>query len=335
MKAIQIIGTQRSGSNLLRLMLNQLPEIVAPHPPHILRNFKPLLPIYGDLKENGNFLTLIDDVIQLVERNPVPWKHVKLERDAIASRCHEPTLVEIFKAIYDLEAEAFHAEFWCCKSTFNLHYVSDLEKSGLKPFYIYLYRDGRDVALSFQNAIVGEKHIYHLARKWRDEQERALQVCEQLEGSRIIRVTYEELITHPSETLKGICSFLGISFNADMLNFYNSEESITTARSGDMWKNVVKPVIENNYGMFKTGLSPRDLAIFEAVAGETLVKLGYRKFSTINDVDLSPESLEEFDQQNERLKVNYIIHSGKKDKEKRYAQEKLLQEIRLRPFKIN
>ncbi len=32
---IFMIGTQRSGSNLLRLMLNQLPEIAAPHPPSL------------------------------------------------------------------------------------------------------------------------------------------------------------------------------------------------------------------------------------------------------------------------------------------------------------
>lgn len=33
---IFMIGTQRSGSNLLRLMLYQLPCIAAPHSPHIL-----------------------------------------------------------------------------------------------------------------------------------------------------------------------------------------------------------------------------------------------------------------------------------------------------------
>ena len=44
-----MIGTQRSGSNLLRLMLNQQPAIASPHPPHILERFMPLLPLYGNL----------------------------------------------------------------------------------------------------------------------------------------------------------------------------------------------------------------------------------------------------------------------------------------------
>ncbi|MDH3309864.1 MAG: sulfotransferase [Gammaproteobacteria bacterium] len=48
--SIFMIGTQRSGSNLLRLMLNQLPRITAPHPPHILPRLMPLLVNYRDLE---------------------------------------------------------------------------------------------------------------------------------------------------------------------------------------------------------------------------------------------------------------------------------------------
>ena len=52
---IFMIGTQRSGSNLLRLMLNELPRIAAPHPPHILQRLMPLVPNYGDLEQRENF----------------------------------------------------------------------------------------------------------------------------------------------------------------------------------------------------------------------------------------------------------------------------------------
>ena len=67
MKYIQLIGTQRSGSNLLRLMLNQLDEICAPHPPHILSVFLPILSKYGNLEKSkgsknqaGPLLILVD-----------------------------------------------------------------------------------------------------------------------------------------------------------------------------------------------------------------------------------------------------------------------------------
>ncbi|WP_372521940.1 sulfotransferase, partial [Sulfuricaulis sp.] len=64
---IFMIGTQRSGSNLLRLMLNELPRIAAPHPPHILQRMLPLVPNYGDLEKRENFAQLVEDVCRLVE----------------------------------------------------------------------------------------------------------------------------------------------------------------------------------------------------------------------------------------------------------------------------
>ena len=82
--AIFMIGTQRSGSNLLRLMLNQLPGIAAPHPPHILQRMTPLLAAYGDLDHDVNYFSLIEDVCRLVELNPVPWEGVSFDREQIA-----------------------------------------------------------------------------------------------------------------------------------------------------------------------------------------------------------------------------------------------------------
>ncbi len=45
MDALFMVGEQRSGSNLLRIMLGQADEIAAPHPPHILQRMMPLLPL--------------------------------------------------------------------------------------------------------------------------------------------------------------------------------------------------------------------------------------------------------------------------------------------------
>ena len=57
-----MIGTQRSGSNLLRLMLNQVPGIAAPHPPHILQRLMPLVSNYGNIEQKETFQLLVDDV---------------------------------------------------------------------------------------------------------------------------------------------------------------------------------------------------------------------------------------------------------------------------------
>src|SRR5947209_6043921 len=118
--AVQMIGTQRSGSNLLRLMLNQLPQVSAPHPPHILERFMPLLPLYRDLCLPHNFRNLVTDVCELVACNPVAWTGIELDVEYIISRCKENTLVEITQVLYEEKARSEGANTWMCKSMGNI-----------------------------------------------------------------------------------------------------------------------------------------------------------------------------------------------------------------------
>ena len=255
-KVIQFIGTQRSGSNLLRLMLNQHQGISAPHPPHILRTFMPLLSQYGDLKVRKNRITLVDDVCRWVECNPVEWSLVNFDRDEITDKI--TSLLDLFEFVYEQKCVVDQAEIWCCKSTFNIEYTPELEKV-IQPFYIYLYRDGRDVATSFKKAYVGPKHIYQIAQKWHQEQMETTSFLSSLAAHRYVRISYEELIQDPEKVLHLICERIGIEFDEIMLDYFNSKESLLTSKSGNMWANVAKPIISNNSQKFHQLLAPKKL----------------------------------------------------------------------------
>ena len=69
LQAIFMIGSQRSGSNWLRTMLDQREDLIGPHPPHIMREFMPTIGKFGDLSQDGNFTVLLDHVCTFVERN--------------------------------------------------------------------------------------------------------------------------------------------------------------------------------------------------------------------------------------------------------------------------
>src|SRR5262245_18863378 len=97
-------------------MLNQLPQVSAPHPPHILKTFFPLLPLYGDLNARTNFQLLVSDVCDWVNANPVPWADCFLNATEIASRCQRQDLLSIFETIHEMKARIDGADHWCCKS---------------------------------------------------------------------------------------------------------------------------------------------------------------------------------------------------------------------------
>jgi hypothetical protein len=127
MNAIFMIGEQRSGSNLLRVMLGQADEIAAPHPPHILQRMMPLLPLYGNLDDRDAFRMLVDDTCRLIELNPVAWENITtFDRDEVTQRCREHSLVAVYGAVMDLYAQANGKSKWLCKSMTNIHYARDL-----------------------------------------------------------------------------------------------------------------------------------------------------------------------------------------------------------------
>ena len=117
--SIQIIGTQRSGSNLLRLILNQYDEISAPHPPHVLKTFASLLPHYKDLNDKGNFSLLASDVADFVNANPVPWNENEIDANELISRARNNSLLSLYETLYIKKAEQDNSTIWCCKSMFN------------------------------------------------------------------------------------------------------------------------------------------------------------------------------------------------------------------------
>lgn len=324
-----MIGTQRSGSNLLRVMLNQLPEIYAPHPPHILLTFYPLLNHYGNLNEDKNFLTLTKDVCRYIELNPVPWEGANLDANRIAAMCNRHTLLELFIRINELQCIEKKKSIWCCKSLATVYYLENFDKEDFRPFVIYLVRDGRDVAVSFRKAIVGDKHVYHLASKWKREQELAIEYLGKLSPVNFIVIRYEEFIKEPAVFIKEICVKLGIKYHSTVTDYFKSEESSRTAEAGEMWKNVTKPVIKNNTGKFLKELSHNDIAIYETVAGDMLEKLGYKRVTSASEeIKFTAEDINQFNDENDAMKKAIMTSAVANDIQKRKPQSDFLDTLK-------
>ncbi len=329
---IFMIGIQRSGSNLLRLMLNELPEIAAPHPPHILQRMMPLVPRYGDLDRKEAFSLLVDDVCRLVESNPVPWEGVLLNRENVAARCRKPNLVAVFGAVYDVMAEAWGAKTWCCKSLANIYYLPEIKDYFTDAKYIYLYRDGRDVATSFSKAVVGEKHFYHIAKEWNEAQQLALNFRKEVPAKRFFNLSYEDLTTETEKAVRALCGFLGVGYKPSMLEFYKSGEAKRAASASNLWENVTHPVMKQNSRKFLKEVREEDIRIFESVAGGSMDRLGYERLFAKKgeELEFGPDDIRRFDMENKRLKDEVRKRVDPADLERRSRQESVIKEIAAR-----
>jgi hypothetical protein len=328
--SIQIIGTQRSGSNLLRLILNQFQEISAPHPPHVLKTFIPLEGHYGELQNKENFKSLADDIARFVNANPVPWNSRHITTELLIDKAKDQTLIALYEALYKIKAIDDEAKVWCCKSMFNEYYFEQIERKGIKPFYIYLYRDGRDVAVSFKKSIVGPKHVYHIAQKWLADQQKAQDIRRNVEPERFYLMSYESLITEPEATLKKLCQELNLTYRDDLLNYYLSQDSKRTASSGEMWKNVAKPIISTNRNKYLQYLSREEIKIFEKIAGKMLIELGYSLSNPeeLHNFEITQEEITRFGEMNRAEIKNVIAGVPEHDRKLRRAQEEVLASIK-------
>lgn len=304
MQAIFMVGEQRSGSNLLRLILNESSSIAAPHPPHILQRFMPLLPIYGDLNKGYAFEKLIEDVCRLVELNPVPWDKVKLNRKEILERCQENSLIAVYGAIMDIYGEAHNAEAWMCKSMQNIQWADEINSYFDKPKYIYLYRDPRDVTLSFTKAVIGDKDPYFIAKQWNKLQELCISQMNKEGSDTVFPISYEKLLENPDKIVKELCKFLGIKFSKKMLSFHTSKEAERSAKSSSLWENLSQPIKSNNSQKFLQELTTEQIQIIESITGDVMDTLGYKRelVKKGNELTFSDKDIELFAQENESAK---------------------------------
>jgi len=330
-ESIQIIGTQRSGSNLLRLILNQFDQVSAPHPPHILKTFKPLITYYGNLEKKQNFLQLAADVADLVNSNPVSWG-IKMHAGHIYKECKAYNIYELVSTVYRIKARLDSADIWCCKSMHNAYYCSEMERHGVKPFYIYLYRDGRDVAASFKKAIVGPKHIYYIAKKWKNDQIKAQQVLDMVGKDRFFSIKYEHLLKEPEKVLHVLSDKLNLPYTPEIMRYYNSPESINTASSGQMWANLTKPIIRDHFGMYLNELSENDIRLFNLIAGDVLKDLNYNNIHMEEHLNgtFTEEQLQEFEHENKKMMLKVSQNTSPSDLKRRLKQEEVIKSIKAR-----
>jgi hypothetical protein len=271
---IFIIGTERSGSNLLRLMLNQHPSIAIPHPPHILKEMMPLEPLYGDLSDDRNFRKLIDDTITLVKLHFFPWDG-PLDSAAVFSEAEERGVYGVKAALYDQYRRAKGKKRWGCKSTFVIRYVDRVRSLHPGAKFIHLVRDGRDVAVSAKTSVFNHFHPHYVGRLWGEQQRTAIELAKKLPAGSMLGVRYEDLLDDPAKTVRAVCAFLGEDYSDALLDYFKSGEAKSLAGSSRSWENVDKPVLKDNRSKYKRGLSAAEIEAFELQAFEELKHFGY------------------------------------------------------------
>ena len=135
---------------------------------------------------------------------------------------------------------------------------------------VHIIRDGRDVARSLLSQEWGPATMEEAADEWRTSVEPGRASGRTLERYREVR--YEELLTDPVRGLTDVFSWLGLDASSEAVQAALTEAGIRY--------NVDPSAPAVAAGKWRETLSPGDVAVFERVAGETLMSFGYVPLGT-------------------------------------------------------
>lgn len=281
---IFILGTERSGSNLLRLILNSHSRVAVPHPPHVVRYFAPLEPLYGDLSDDRAFRRLVDDILRLLDTHIYQWD-IPVDAAAVARTATPRSAFGVYVALQDQYRAHTGKARWGCKSTFMVDHIPEIRARFPGARLLFLVRDPRDVAVSSRKSVFSTFHPYYTARLWRDQQAVGLRWLDTLPPEVIRLVRYEQLVAEPEASVRAICDFVGEAFEPDMLRFFETDEARKSASLSESWGNTGRPVSQASVEQWRTGLTPRERLIIEHVARAEMARLGYTPVATAAELD--------------------------------------------------
>jgi hypothetical protein len=264
-----IVGCPRSGTSLLRDMLRSHPRISIPGESHFIPGF---FRGYGDPRDELEARRLAARILGL---HWVRAWRLRLTPDAFsADRTFRQVVSRLFAAVAADEGR----ERWGDKTPHYVREIATLIEIFPDCRIIHIYRDGRDVALSWLRVGFEPRNLFTAARLWREYVRAGRRAGRDLPPESYMEVRYESLLTRPEESMRRVCDFIGEAFDPLVLvpnfterqrmrRFFGKKRPV---RSGPRTR-----ILPENFDKWRTAMAPSDRSLFESVAGDLLEELGY------------------------------------------------------------
>ncbi len=270
-----IIGAERSGTTLLRLMLSSSKELCIPPESIFLTE---LYPKYKDgLTTFEQIPLFLDDLFSVfffdqweLDIEVVRYKILQLEDLSYAN---------IIEAVYRSYASLRDPEAvrWGDKNP--IHTLRTDIILTLFPYaqFVHIIRDGRDAVISQKETQWGKLRSYEKATELWARYVDAGNMFAIQNPSQCIQIKYERLVSEPELVLQQICEFTGIAYTERMLEFHkrNQAENMVPIEQQSYHSLTLEGVNSSRIERWRGKLEEGDIEIIETIAGDTLVRNGY------------------------------------------------------------
>ena len=271
-----ILGNPRSGTTLLRLMLNAHSEIgVPPECGMILW--------WYDKYKNWNSGSNLDETLvhrfikDILSSKKIEDWNISFEELQKTFDQKPENYIQVFQFLYQ---NFTNKSIVGDKNNYYIRELDGLNKVYKNSKYIHLVRDGRDVACSYlkikelaqdlKYIPVLPGTIKTIAQEWNRN---IVNIDRFLQNKDAFVLRYEDLLSEPIKKLTELCEFLNVEFEEEMLTFakHNNEPTSTL----NWKKKTLEGLDSNNVMKFHKTLSTQEIRQFNVIAKPCLIKYDY------------------------------------------------------------
>ena len=290
-----VVGVGRSGTTLLRLMLDHHPEMAVPPETHF---FESLLAASGRIRFGP------DEALRSITEDPRRrWNDFGMTEDELLDRFEAIprfNAPDALRAFYGLYAEKQGKPRWGDKTPTYVKTMRRIKRALPEARFIHVIRDGRDVTLSNNKRMMERGHrepvpAERSAARWRKRIESARADSAHL--GQYLEIRYEDLVADTEPALRKVCEFIELDFDPVMLRYHETAADRLAEMAGAMPARdgrperdagerlkahalATKPPTMERIEVWREDMNAEDQAEFERVAGELLDDLGYARSSS-------------------------------------------------------
>ena len=273
-----IVGCPRSGTTLLRRLVDTHPHIAIIHQSRFIPNF---FERRRGLTPEGLVTTKLVD--RLLEARGV--KNLETSREMLESlvEAGEPVSYSTFiTGVFDLYGKGQGKRLVGDKTPAYVRRIPTLHALWPEARFVHLIRDGRDVCMSAINwrkadhalgrfSTWGVDPITTAAVWWEWHVRLGREDGGSLAPKLYHEVPYEALVSVPEDTCAALCDFLGLPYDDAMLKFHEGREKADPNLDAKKAWRPLTPGLRK----WSEQMPAEDLERCEAAAGDLLEELGY------------------------------------------------------------
>jgi hypothetical protein len=276
-RPVFVVGYGRSGTTMLRLMLNRHPELaILSETDFAKRVWERRWALSLARDPYRAFQQLLDRFICDIRESP-ERDDFKLDFDAYrqAVLSQPPALNNFISVLGTIWKEQHGKARWGEKDPNHTRYLRLLHRMFPNMKAVHIVRDPRDVAASFVHSEMGAPTdpLVH-ALLWSDSNNAVADLPPDT-ASQVLSVRYEDLTERTADVLTGVCHHLGIPYVSSMLHFHHDAQRFAPDRLQPWMRRLGRPLDGTSVGRWHADLPATDAAIIESVLQPQMQHYGY------------------------------------------------------------